>query len=76
MILVPQPIGEKSHFISPLEAYACRRLKTVPINWIHPPVVIAGLVPAISLRKAMPCHPDRDGRDKPGHDELRGRIPI
>ena len=33
--------------------------------------VMAGLVPAISLRKAMPCHPDRDGRDKPGHDELR-----
>jgi hypothetical protein len=30
--------------------------------------VIAGLDPAIPLRKAM-CVPYRDGRDKPGHDK-------
>jgi branched-chain amino acid transport system permease protein len=30
-------------------------------------VVIAGLVPAIPLRRAQ-CVPKRDGRDKPGHD--------
>jgi hypothetical protein len=30
---------------------------------------MAGLVPAISLRKAQPCPPDRDRRDKPGDDE-------
>jgi hypothetical protein len=33
---------------------------------VHYFVVTAGLVPAISLRKAL--RPDRDGRDKPGHD--------
>jgi len=32
--------------------------------------VMAGLVPAISLRLAAQCVPYRDGRDKPGHDEL------
>jgi hypothetical protein len=31
--------------------------------------VMAGLVPAISLRKARLCVPDRDRRDKPGDDE-------
>jgi len=30
--------------------------------------VIAGLVPAIPIRRAMHCVPKRDGRDKPGHD--------
>jgi hypothetical protein len=30
--------------------------------------VITGLVPVIPLRDAM-CPPDRDGRDKPGHDK-------
>jgi len=30
---------------------------------------MAGLVPAISLRKARPCVPYRDRRDKPGDDE-------
>jgi hypothetical protein len=34
--------------------------------------VIAGLVPAISLRRIM-CSPDRDGRDKPGHDDAEKR---
>src|ERR1700674_1219202 len=33
-----------------------------------PSTVIAGLGPAISLRDAMPCPMNRDGRDKPGHD--------
>jgi hypothetical protein len=32
--------------------------------------VIAGLVPAISIRKA-PCDPDRDGRNKSGHDNKK-----
>jgi lytic murein transglycosylase len=31
-------------------------------------LVIAGLVPAISLRRARPCSLNRDSRDKPGHD--------
>jgi len=31
--------------------------------------VIAGLVPAISIRRAQ-CPDYRDGRDKPGHDEV------
>src|SRR5262245_55241310 len=31
--------------------------------------VITGLVPVISLRKARPCSKNRDGQDKPGHDE-------
>jgi hypothetical protein len=30
-----------------------------------------GLVPGISLRDAL-CSPDRDGRDKPGHDGSGG----
>ncbi len=30
---------------------------------------MAGLVPAISLRMAMPCVPKRDARDKRGHDK-------
>ncbi len=30
--------------------------------------VIAGLVPAISFRKAEPCPGNRDARVKPGHD--------
>jgi hypothetical protein len=29
-----------------------------------------GLVPGIPIRKARHCHMNRDGRDKPGHDEL------
>ena len=29
---------------------------------------MAGLVPAISLRKAQQCHVNRDRRDKPGDD--------
>src|ERR1700752_1432838 len=29
-----------------------------------------GLGPAPSLRDARPCHIYRDGRDKPGHDDL------
>jgi len=32
-------------------------------------VVMAGLVPAISLRKAMPCVPERDRQVKPGDDK-------
>jgi hypothetical protein len=32
-------------------------------------LVMAGLVAAISLRKARPCVPNRDRRDKPGEDE-------
>src|SRR5262245_20438505 len=31
--------------------------------------VIAGLVPAISIRRAQ-CPNYRDGRDKPGHDQI------
>jgi hypothetical protein len=31
--------------------------------------VIAGLVPAISIRRAQ-CADYRDGRDKPGHDQI------
>jgi hypothetical protein len=34
-------------------------------------LVIAGLVPAIPIREAQPCHFNRDGRDKPGHDVER-----
>ena len=34
-------------------------------------VVVAGLVPAISLREAQPCQMNRDGRDKPDHDRSR-----
>jgi hypothetical protein len=30
---------------------------------------MAGLVPAISLRKAQLCLDDRDRRDKPGDDD-------
>jgi hypothetical protein len=33
--------------------------------------VIAGLVPAIPIKGAWLCLPNRDGRDKPGHDEPR-----
>jgi hypothetical protein len=36
---------------------------------------MAGLVPAISLRKARQCPPYRDRRDKPGDDD-RERIEI
>jgi hypothetical protein len=32
-------------------------------------LVIAGLDPAIPIRRARPCIMNRDGRDKPGHDE-------
>ena len=31
--------------------------------------VMPGLVPGIPLRRADPCAPYRDGRDKPGHDK-------
>jgi len=33
-------------------------------------LVIAGLDPAIPIDVALACPSDRDGRDKPGHDEL------
>lgn len=33
-------------------------------------VVVTGLVPVTSLRKAL-CVSKRDGRDKPGHDSVR-----
>jgi tripartite-type tricarboxylate transporter receptor subunit TctC len=32
---------------------------------------MAGLMPAISIPEARPCHAGRDGRDKPGHDVER-----
>jgi hypothetical protein len=49
----------------------CREgLTHVPIELNHS--VIAGLVPAISLRSARPCTAKRDGRDKPGHDAEGG----
>jgi hypothetical protein len=31
-------------------------------------IVMAGLVPAISIPVAMRCHVNRDHRDKPGDD--------
>jgi DNA-binding GntR family transcriptional regulator len=34
--------------------------------------LVPGLVPAIPITDARPCLPKRDGRDKPGHDELKG----
>src|ERR1700688_4833471 len=44
---------------------------------------MAGLVPAISIRKALPCQRKRDGRDKPRHDkfgapasETRNSLPL
>jgi uncharacterized membrane protein len=37
--------------------------------------VIAGLDPAIPLRRAL-CAPDRDGRVKPGHDILGARLTL
>jgi hypothetical protein len=40
---------------------ACSNEVDAPID------VIAGLVPAISIRGL--CLDNRDGRDKPGHDE-------
>jgi hypothetical protein len=33
---------------------------------------MAGLVPAISIRKARQCVPYRDRRDKPGDDDAEG----
>jgi hypothetical protein len=36
---------------------------------------MAGLVPAISAREA-PSLTDRDGRDKPGHDEVGAALAI
>jgi len=44
----------------------------IPIDLNDSPRVIAGLVPAIPIRVARLCPHKRDGRDKPGHDELRG----
>src|SRR5262245_37648168 len=35
-----------------------------------PEIVIAGLVPAIPIQLAWSCLLCRDGRDKPGHDEV------
>jgi hypothetical protein len=36
--------------------------------------VIAGLVPAISMRDARPHPTKRDGRNKSGHDQLIARV--
>jgi hypothetical protein len=33
--------------------------------------VMRGLDPRIPMRDAQPCFPERDGRDKPGHDEMK-----
>jgi hypothetical protein len=41
----------------------------VPDGLEHGRFVIAGLVPAISIRRAQ-CADYRDGRDKPGHDQV------
>jgi len=49
-------------------------LKWILINRLPYPLVIAGLVPSIPIREAQQCLPKRDGRDKPGHDELRESI--
>ena len=40
-----------------------------------PLLVMPGLVPGISSRRARPCVPV-DGRDKPGHDDRRVALPI
>ena len=37
---------------------------------------MAGLVPAISLRKAMPCPTKRDARDKRGHDKRKAATQV
>ena len=37
-------------------------------------LVMAGLVPAIPLRRA-PCLPKRDARDEPGHDVVVVVVP-
>ena len=48
-----------------------KRIGTVGSRHIF--IVMAGLVPAISIRKAKPCPTKRDARDKPGHDSERWR---
>ncbi len=40
-----------------------------------PSVVITGLVPVIPMRKPRRSQ-DRDGRDKPGHDEEGLTLPV
>jgi hypothetical protein len=42
-----------------------------PINLNYSLLVIARLVPAIPISVAQPRFANRDGRDKPGHDELK-----
>ena len=42
---------------------------TATIPALRPSIVIAGLVPAISLILALPCQAKRDARVKPAHDE-------
>jgi len=37
--------------------------------------VLAGLVPAIPIRRARRCPPKRDGRDEPGHDSFPQKRP-
>jgi hypothetical protein len=58
---------------SPRASLSFTGLRKMSLAAIGSPLkaVIAGLVPAISLRLA-PCSPKRDGRDKPGHDGVEG----
>jgi hypothetical protein len=51
------------------------RLERIPMKLTHS-LVMAGLVPAISLRAVRHCEPKRDHRDKPGDDNGRGVLPI
>jgi hypothetical protein len=39
-------------------------------------VVMPGLVLGISLRRAVPCHLDWDGRNKSGHDDEKGLLIV
>ena len=48
--------------------FACSRTRPGMTNGNVGMIVITGLVPVISLGRARPCHSNRDGRDKPGHD--------
>src|SRR5215472_1600095 len=51
-----------------LAAIRCGQVCFVSRAPTAPSSVIAGLVPAISLREDRRCPMKRDGRDKPGHD--------
>ncbi len=74
----PRPIAPSVRCCSPTAGPTCRCCSRRGIrarqDEVDRTAVIAGLVPATPITGGRPCHYDRGGRDKPGHDVSKNDV--